>query len=68
MASPRTRRLLSELRPTNENTVSHFYIVLQRATYLLMHLRSYKSTYVGYITSCFFINFPFSEMFRMWRP
>lgn len=33
MASPRTRRVLQDLRPTNENTVSESYLSL----FLLFH-------------------------------
>lgn len=40
MASPRTRRLLQELKPTNENDVSKIKLFFLKIYVVLLHFRN----------------------------
>lgn len=54
MASPRTRRILQDLRPTNENTVSEPINATDRCEIMNLLLQP-------------ILTFEYLEMFRMWH-
>lgn len=61
MASPRTRRVLQELRPTNENTVSEiniclFYCVLYEVNIIHLFIFIFRSFFVLFFFVCNYRN------------